>query len=290
MVEPDKYYPYDRLAIRLEPSNMIIEGLFWLTSYWGVYQRVNSTWEEYFPEVEELESVVNSKYIHIHLNDFDEITKRYDHWKAIEPNLDEPLDFDYCQEFQYQYSFEDIVPIADGYPPLREFYEIYRFSRNFIDGYHDGLENPLICGVIGAGDRPLFREDMHELRSLRLAYEAEISRRLNMDLEAKINLKLSRFASHPIIFQQVKSLEIQAYNQYQLECFRIRNDDDWGIFYPTTKFLDFMKNIVEISYVELNEISNYFQEFVLRSAHAKSGYEPHPDPREVSDWYKAVME
>jgi len=140
------YYPFERLAIRFEPTNMIIEGLYWLTSHWGVFHRVDGAWEEHFSEAEDLESVMRDKYMHVSMSDFDEITKLFDHWKVIEPNLDEPLDYDYCKDFEYRYTFEDIVPIADGYPPLREFYEIYRWSRKIIDGYHDGLENPLVSG------------------------------------------------------------------------------------------------------------------------------------------------
>jgi hypothetical protein len=284
------YYPFERLAIRFEPTNMIIEGLYWLTSHWGVFHRVEGVWEEYFSEADTLETVMNHKYMHVRMSDFEEITKQFDYWKSIEQTLDEPLDYDYCEEFQYVYPFEDIVPIAEGYPPLREFYEIYRWSRKFIDGYHDGLENPLVSGGrIRAAERPLYRDDMLELQGLRIDYEAEISRRLNLDFESKTKLKLGKFAVHPIISQHVKSLESQAYSQYQLECFRLGTDDDWGMFYPTIKYLDFLKGEYDISYVELSEISSYFEEVLLRSAQAKNNYEPHSDPRPVSDWYKEIM-
>jgi hypothetical protein len=291
MSESSDYYPYERLAIRFEPSNMIIEGLYWMTSHWGVFQRVDGVWVEYFCEADVFESVMNDKYMHVQISDLDQLTKLYDHWKKIEPNLNEPLDYDYCKDFEYRYSFEDIVPIAEGYPPLREFYEIYRWSRKFIDGYHDGLENPLVSGGrIRAADRPLYRDEMLELQALRIDYEAEILRRLNLDFETKTKLKLSWSASHPIIFQHVKSLESQAYSQYQLECFRLRADDDWGIFYPTTKYLDFLSGKINLCYIELKEISSYFEEVLLRSAQTQNDYEPHPDSRPVSDWYKAIME
>ena len=291
MTESFEYYPYERLAIRFEPTNMIIKGLYWLTSHWGVFHRVDGIWEEYFSEVDTFESVMNDKYMHVRMSDFDEVTKQYDYWKSIELNLDEPLDYDYCADFQYVYPFEDIVPIAEGYPPLREFYEIYRWSRKFIDGYHDGLENPLVSGGrIRSAERQLYRDDILELQSLRIDYEAELIRRLNLDFELKIKLKLGKFATHPIISQNVKSLESQAYSQYQLECFRQHTDDDWGMFYPTIKYLDFLKGECEISYMELNEISNYLEETLLKSAQAKANYEPHPDPRPVEDWYREMMQ
>ena len=289
-IEENSYYPFERLAIRLRTDMLIIEGLYWLSSRWGVFQRSKGTWIEYHPEEDSIEDVKSDLYMHVNIRHLDDVTESYDGWKEIEPTLDVPLDYSYCEEFQKSYDFEDIVPVAEGYPPLNSFYEIYRWSRNFVDGYFDGLNDPLYAGdFMGASERDTQYHEIQRYKSERLEYEATIKRRRvipNAEAEAE---ELSLEESHPILLDQVGRIHDAAYLQYSLECQRLNIDDDWALFYPTIKYVDFLQGKTKISTRELLEVGDYFSELLLHRSRSKNGLKPIQDPRPTSEWYRSTM-
>lgn len=284
------YYPYDRLAIRLDTTHLLVKGFFWLSSYWGVFERVNGSWIEYQPEEDSIEEVRDDLYMHVAFRDLDAVTITYDGLKDAEPTMNEPLDYSFFEEFAKQYDFEDIVSVADGYPPLNSFYDIYRSSRNFIDGYFDGLNNPLFAGgFIGASERDMHYNDVLGTQFYRRAQEEEIKRRRSLSVDEIEAIELSQAESHPVLLDHVSKLHEAAYRQYRLECQRLNIDDDWNLFYPTIKYAEFIEGKVEITARELLEVGEYFSELIMRGTRTRVGFSPIQDPRPASDWYKGVM-
>jgi hypothetical protein len=288
--QEDSYYPFERLAIRLSTNMLIIEGLYWLSSRWGVFERINGDWVEYQSDADSIEAVTSDLYMHVNIRHLADVTESYDGWKEIESTLDEPLDYSYCEEFKKSYEFEDIVPEADGYPALNSFYDIYRWSRNFVDGYFDGLNDPLYAGGhMGASERDTQYQEILRYQSERLDYEATIKRRRvipNAEAEAEA---LSLAESHPILLDQVARIHDAAYLQYSLEYQRLNIDDDWAMFYPTIKYVEFLEGKTKISTRELLEVGDYFAELVLHRSRSKNGLKPIQDPRPTSEWYRSTM-
>jgi len=286
----NSYYPFDRLAIRLSSNNLIIEGFYWLSSYWGIFERVNGKWVEYHHEEDVFENVIKDFYIHCSFRDLKDLTVAYDGWKEIESTLEEPLDYSFCEDFRKSYDFESAQPVAAGYPPLNSFYEIYRWSRNFIDEFFDGLNDPLFGDeFIGASERDTQYQEVLRYQSYRLDYEAEIKRRRTLsNLEAEA-LELTLEQSHPILLDYVARLHEAAYVQYKLECKRLGINDDWALFYPTIKYIEFLDGTAQTSSRELLEVGEYFSELLMHGSRNKSGLTPIRDPRSTSEWYKKTM-
>ena len=284
------YYPYERLAIRLDTTHLLIKGLYWLSSYWGTFQRFDGKWIKYSPEEDSIEEVISDKYAHVPMENLKAISTAFDEWKLLAPTLDEPLDFSYCDEFVRRYDFENTEPVAEGYPPLSEFYEIYRWSRNFVDGYFDGLDHSLFGGSwLGASERDMYYNEILEIQARRTDYENEIKARRHLTPEAIEALQLVYTESHPVLLDCVKRLHDLAFFQYQLECQRLRIDDDWSLFFPTSKYHDFLLGKVRMTTKELLEVMDYFTKQVLHGSRFKSGLVPIIDPLSTSSWYQSVM-